>query len=126
MFFGPVVRTRTVSPAFHAFDRRLERLVHDSLLAGTRRGLDLAQDDKAWTLSLDLPGLAKEELNIGIEGAVVRIESKPEARRQVRAAYELPQDIDAAASSAKLENGVLTLTLAKPLPQSKATQLTVN
>lgn len=126
MFFGPVVRTRAASPAFHSFDRRFERLVHDNLLASTRRGLDVAQDDKAWTLSLDLPGLAKEDLNIGIEGAVVRIESKPEARRQVRAAYELPQDIDAAASTAKLENGVLTLTLAKLLPQSKATQLTVN
>ncbi|WP_137895982.1 Hsp20/alpha crystallin family protein [Ramlibacter sp. 2FC] len=126
MFFGPVVRTRTVPPAYRSFDRSFERLVNDAWRDSTQRGLDLAQDDKAWTLSLDLPGLAKEELNIGIEGAVVRIASKPEARRQVRAAYELPQDIDAGASSAKLENGVLTLTLAKQPPMAKATQLTVN
>ena len=126
MFFGPVVRTRAASPAFHAFDRRFERLVNDAWRGRSPSGLSVTQDDKAWTLSLDLPGLAKEELNIGIEGAVVRIESKPEAKRQVRAAYELPQDIDAAASSARLENGVLTLTLAKQLPQSKATRLAVN
>lgn len=126
MFFGPVVRTRAASPAFHSFDRRFERLVNDAWRGRNPSGLSVTQDDKAWILSLDLPGLAKEELNIGIEGAVVRIASKPEARRQVRAAYELPQDIDAAASSAKLENGVLTLTLAKPLPQSRATQITVN
>ena len=126
MFFGPFVRTRAASPAFHSFDRRFERLAGDAWRGRGTPGLSVTQDDKSWTLSLDLPGLAKEELNIGIEGAVVRIESKPEARRQVRAAYELPQDIDAAASSARLENGVLTLTLAKQLPQSKATRLAVN
>lgn len=124
MYFGPLVRTRAFTPAFRSFDRRFERMAPDAWLGSVQRGLSITQDDKAWTLSLDLPGLAKEELSIGIEGAVVRIESRPEARRQVRVAYELPQDIDVAASSAKLENGVLTLSLAKPQP--KATRLTVN
>ena len=38
----------------------------------------------------------------------MRIETKAEAKRQFKAAYELPQEIDADASGAKLENGVLT------------------
>ena len=38
----------------------------------------------------------RDDLTIGIEGAVVRIESKAEAKRQFKAAYELPQDIDVA------------------------------
>ena len=67
-----------------------------------------------------MPGVAREDLTIGIEGAVVRIETKAEAKRQFKAAYELPQDIDADASSAKLENGVLTLTLGKKVPVSNA------
>ena len=65
-------------------------------------------------------------MTVGIEGAVVRIDSLADAPRQFKAAYELPQDIDAAASSAKLENGVLTLVLAKQAPQNKATTLAVH
>jgi HSP20 family molecular chaperone IbpA len=41
------------------------------------------------------------------------------ARPQVQRAWELAQDIDTAASTAKLENGVLTLTLARVEPASK-------
>jgi HSP20 family protein len=84
------------------------------------------QDDKSWTLSLDVPGLSREDLSISIEGAVVRIDSKAEAKRQFKAAYELPQDIDVAASSAKLENGVLTLKLGKLVQASQASQLQIN
>jgi HSP20 family protein len=62
--------------------------------AGARRSPLVEQDDKSWTLSLDVPGFAREDLSIGIEGAVVRIESKAEAKRQFKAAYELPLDID--------------------------------
>ncbi len=86
----------------------------------------MEQDDKSWTLSLDVPGFAREDLAISIEGAVLRIESKAEAKRQFKAAYELPQDIDVAASEAKLENGVLTLKLGKLVPVSQATQLQIN
>lgn len=77
------------------------------------------------TLSVDLPGIAKDQLNIGIEGAVVRLESTETAARKVKAAYELPLEIDASASSATLENGVLTLKLAKKLPVSNVTQLAI-
>lgn len=125
MSFPLVLRTRAVSPAFRSFDRSFERFINDSFFAAPQRSVNVEQDDKAWTLSLDVPGLAREDITIGIEGAVVRIESKAEAKRQLKAAYELPQDIDSAASTAKLENGVLTLTLAKQVPVSKVTQLEV-
>ena len=125
MSFPLVLRTRAVSPAFRSFDRSFERFINDSFFTAPQRSVNVEQDDKAWTLSLDVPGLAREDLTIGIEGAVVRVESKAEAKRQVKAAYELPQDIDAAASTAKLENGVLTLTLAKQAPVSKVTSLEI-
>ena len=94
MIFVPALRATRFAP--RSFDRSVERFVNDAFSA-TRRSLDVEQDDKSWTLSLDVPGLAREDLTIGIEGAVVRIESKAEAKRQFKAAYELPQDIDAAA-----------------------------
>lgn len=127
MFFAPVIRHTSYRPALRSLDRSFERFFND--IAYVRQsgtpGYSLSQDEQSWTLSVDLPGVAKDQLNIGIEGAVVRIESTEAAARKVKAAYELPQDIDAAASSAALENGVLTLKLAKKLPVSNVTTLTI-
>ncbi|MBX3653434.1 MAG: Hsp20/alpha crystallin family protein [Ramlibacter sp.] len=125
MFFAPIVRTRSAAPAFRSFDRSFERFINEALVTPQRQ-VNVEQDDKAWTVTLDVPGLARDDLSIGIEGPVVRIESRAEAKRQIKAAYELPQDIDATASSAKLENGVLTLTLAKLAPVSKVTPLAIS
>jgi len=124
MFFAPAVRTARFVP--RSFDRSFERFVNDAFTSAPQRSLNVEQDDTTWTLSLDVPGLSRDDLSIGIEGAVVRIESKAEAKRKVKAAYELPQAIDASASEAKLEHGVLTLKLAKLAPVSNVSQLTIN
>src|SRR5437870_2371170 len=101
MFFAPVVRTRATAPAHRSYDRNFERFVNDVFFGdGYGPGFALNQDDKAWTVTLDLPGVAREELDIAIEGAVVRIATKAEAKRQFKAAYELPQDIDAEGTAA--------------------------
>ena len=81
--------------------------------------------DKAYSLQLDVPGLAKEQLEIGIEADVVRVTSKADAARTVKAAWRFPLEIDVTASAAKLENGVLTLTLAKKVPVSNVATLTI-
>jgi HSP20 family molecular chaperone IbpA len=121
MFFAPVVRTRATAPAYRSYDRNFERFVNDVFFGnGYGPGFKLAQDDKSWTVTLDLPGVAREDLDIAVEGAVVRIATKAQAKRAFKAAYELPQEIDVDATSAKLENGVLTLTLAKKQPVSNA------
>ena len=110
MFFAPVVRTRrSVAPSYPTSDRSFERFFNTL-------GFDVKEDEKSWTLSLDLPGIARDDLTITVDGPVVRLETKAEAKRQYKAAYELPEDIDAPATTAKLENGVLTLTLGKKQP----------
>jgi len=123
MFFAPAIRTARFVP--RAYDQSLERFVNDAFSAA-RRSLNVEQDEKNWTLTLDVPGFSREDLTIGIEGAVIRIESKADAKRQFKAAYELPQDIDVATSEAKLENGVLTLKLGKLVPVSNVAQLAIN
>ncbi|MDQ0569303.1 HSP20 family protein [Variovorax paradoxus] len=123
MFFAPTLRTARFAPRSH--DRAFERFVNEAF-AGTRRSPLVEQDDKSWTLSIDVPGLSREDLVIGIEGAVVRIDSKAEAKRQFKAGYELPQDIDVGSSEAKLENGVLTLKLGKQAPVNHASQLQIS
>ena len=123
MFFAPALRTRSYAPAARAFDRSFERFLSEAFVGSS--SLKVTQDDKAWTVTLDLPGIAREQLSIDIEGAVVRIETAKEASRQFKAAYELPEEIDAETTSAKLENGVLTLTLGKKVPVSNARKVEV-
>ena len=122
MFFAPALRTRAYVPA-RSFDRAFERFLNDSFFAtGTPK---VEQSEEAWTVSLDVPGVTREQLTIDVDGAVVRIATAKEAARQYQAAYELPAEIDAEATSAKLENGVLTLSLAKKKPVVTARQIEV-
>lgn len=123
MFFAPALHTARFAP--RSYDRAFERFVNEAF-AGARKSPLVEQDDKSWTLSIDVPGLSREDLTIGIEGTVVRIDSKAEAKRQFKAAYKLPQDIDVSASEAKLENGVLTLKLGKQVPVSRVSELQIN
>ena len=125
MFFATTNQPQLRRQAYANAGRTLERFLDDTLRTNTNSAVAYTQDETSFTLTLDVPGIAKDQLNIAIEGAVVRIQSKDDAPRRYRAAYELPQEVDAALSEAKLENGVLTLKLAKKVPVSKATELTI-
>ena len=106
--------------------RSLERFLSQAQASGGQRSVVTTQDETSYTLTFDLPGIAKEQLSIGIEGNLVRLASKQGAPRTYKAAYELPQDIDVASSEARLENGVLTLKLAKAVPASRVAELTIH
>lgn len=106
--------------------RSLERYLDDALQGARQPQTSYTQDETSFTLSLDMPGIAKDQLSISIEGNIVRISSKEGASRNYRTAYELPQELDTALSEAKLENGVLTLKLAKKVPVKNVTELTVH
>ncbi|HYW57558.1 MAG TPA: Hsp20/alpha crystallin family protein [Polaromonas sp.] len=119
---------RTASPLVS--NGALDSFLNDTIgsLSGARSSHSATVEDgeQAYSLQLDVPGLAKDQLDIGIEGDVVRVASKSDAPRAVKAAWRFPLEIEASASTAKLENGVLTLTLAKKLPISNVTQLTIS
>ena len=115
---APVVRNSALE---HFLNDTFSSLNDD---AGTKSA-SVEDQEKTYTLQLDVPGLSREQLDIGIEGDVVRISSKEDAPRKVKAAYRFPLEIDVANSHAKLENGVLTLTLGKQVPVSKVSQLAI-
>lgn len=119
MLFAPALRTH------RAFDRSFERFLAESLFQPVARAAKLEQGDDAWTLSLDVPGIGREQLAIDVDGAVVSVRTVEGAPRQYRAAYEFPAEIDADATRAKLENGVLTLTVGKKKPVVTARQIAV-
>ena len=125
MFFASSSPAFASRQAFRPTGRSLERFLDEARQVNPQRGCSVEQDAKSYTLTFDIPGISREQLTIGIEGSVVRIQSKDDAPRKYRAAYELPSDLDVANSQAKLENGVLTLQLAKLAPVSKVTELAI-
>lgn len=127
MFFAPAIRTTAATPALGLLDGAFERFMNDSLpgMRAPTTWHHLEEDDKSWTLTLDVPGIAKEHLSVNVEDQLVRIETSRESKRQFKAAYELPQEVDVEACQAKLEHGVLTLKLAKLQQPSKARQIAI-
>jgi HSP20 family protein len=103
--------------------------------------LDVAENDTAYTLTLDLPGLSKDQLKVSVQGRRVTIEAGTEKAAETkegeRVLYRergvahyartvsLPSEVDQSASSAKFENGVLVLTIAKKVPTG-ATQIAIS
>lgn len=128
MIFTPLT-TRRATRAPRPSDVALQRFLLGTLAgpaAARPADYTVTQDDKATTLQLDVPGLAREQLQITLEGKRVVLKSIEGAPRQVHRAWELQDDIDTATSTARLENGVLTLTLAKQPPAAKAVEIVVH
>ena len=135
MFFAPVRANRVslngydYAPHIWSRSEALDRFFADSQDA-THPSQKVESDETSITLSLDVPGLAKEQLTVaidgGVEGRIVRIASKDDAPRSFKATYKLGSDVDASKSEAKLEHGVLTLKFAKVAPESRQTLLTIN
>ncbi len=129
MFFSPSAIHRAnrygVSPSVQLNARGFDGLF-DAAASPLGTGVRVDSDETSVTLSIDVPGLAKDQLTIAIEGDVVRIESKADAPRSFKAAYQLAAEIDAAMSEAKLENGVLALKLGKLVPVSRETVLSIS
>ena len=133
MFYALATRpatTLTRSAAPVVSNTPLDRFLSDTFSSfadsQVSRSANVEDLENAYTLQLDVPGVPKEQLDIGIEGDVVRITSKEGAPRQVKAAWRFPLEIDTANSSAKLENGVLMLTLGKKVPVSNVSALLIS
>ena len=90
-----------------------------------RANATVEQDDHSFTLSFDVPGVAREHLSVGLEDNLVRLTTVEGAPRHYQFTCELPQEIDPSQSVAKLELGVLTLKLAKVVPASRVTELVI-
>jgi HSP20 family protein len=139
MFFSPVRAPSHISravlngygyvPSAWSRSDTFDRFFSDAAADANTRS-QVESDETTITLSLDVPGLSKEQLTVaidgGIEGRIVRISSKDDAPRSFKAAYKLGSDVDAGKSEAKLENGVLTLKFSKIAPESRQTLLTIN
>ena len=159
MFIVPVsrrsaVRARHFDSLFdNAFDQLFSQPAADS--APVRRpAIDVTESDRGYVVTLDVPGVTREDVKVSIDGRRVSIVAEARAaeapateataaadpaeapkstdrvilRERAFASFArsftLQSEIDQASSQAKLDNGVLTLTLVKRDPV--ATQISVN
>lgn len=89
--------------------------------------VDVIEDSGGITLYADMPGVAKDRLNLQVEGDTLSIEGEltlavPEGMEASHAEVSLPRyrrvftlsrELDAAKVNAKFEHGVLTLRIPK-------------
>ncbi len=91
--------------------------------------IDVSEDEKAYTVHAEIPGVNKEDILVGVDGNQVSISAEiknvsevKEGSRVLRSeryfgsvsrAFSLAQDVDASTVSAKYANGVLELVLPK-------------
>jgi len=81
---------------------------------------DVTTDEKSLTLTIDLPGVKKEDLRVEATGQIVAVKAK-RGSEEINTTYRISKDYDAATPDALLENGVLNLTFRK----SKETNTTL-
>jgi HSP20 family protein len=97
-------------------DRLIDRnLRHPSSSAAQRESLH--ESENAWILRIDLPGYSKEEVRLSVTENTLSLLAETPADRPFGGRYErqwkLGKDIDGATTAARLENGVLELTIPK-------------
>lgn len=96
--------------------------------------IDVKEDDKAYTVHAEIPGVKKEDIHITIDGNQVTISAEVKNEKEVKEgekvlrseryygkvsrAFTLGQDVDETTAQAKYSDGVLNLTL----PKKAATQ----
>ena len=146
MFLVPVTRTSSeLARTFERlFDDTLDRFVSaptDTQAALRSPALDVRETERGYQVSIDLPGVAKDDVKISIDGRRVSVSAQTQCESEQRdgprliyrerssasfaRSFTLPEEIDQDASQAKLEQGVLALTLAKKRTAA-ARQLTIN
>ena len=91
--------------------------------------VDVKEDDKAYTVHADIPGVSKDDIQVDVDGSVISIRAEVKKEKEekkgeklihseryygmVSRSFSLPAEVDEKAVVAKYEDGVLDLTLPK-------------
>jgi HSP20 family protein len=91
--------------------------------------IDVKEQEKAYVVHAEMPGIKKEDIHVTIDGAMVSISAERKQEKEVKEgervlrteryfgkvarSFQLGQDIDDAKATAKFADGVLELTLPK-------------
>jgi HSP20 family protein len=103
--------------------------------------LEVKEDDKAYTIHAEMPGVNKEDIQVTIDGGQVSISAETKKEKEVKEgtrvlrseryygkvsrSFALGQDVDESNSEAHYKDGVLELSLPKKTV-SKTRKLTIS
>lgn len=103
----------------HEINRFIDRTLTDSSVTNAPRE-SFYESESSWILRLDLPGFGKGDIALTVTNRMLQLtaETKPDHPfgGKFERQWNLGDDIEVAAISAKLELGVLELTLPKLPP----------
>jgi HSP20 family protein len=96
---------------------------------GVQIKLDVNEDDKAYAVHAEIPGVRKEDIHVAVDGNQVTISAEVKKEKEVKEgekvlrseryfgkvsrAFTLGQEVDEATAEAKYKDGVLELRLPK-------------
>jgi HSP20 family protein len=102
--------------------------------------VDVREDDKAYTIHADIPGVKKEDIHVTIDGSQVAISAEVKKQKEekdgekvlrseryygkVARSFTLGHDVDEGQAEARYADGVLELTLPKKVA-STSKKLTI-
>lgn len=90
--------------------------------------IDLSEDDNAYRVAVDIPGVDKDDITVSADGnqvtisAEIKRDSERKEEKQIVSerysglcyrSFSLPTEVDQARAEARYDNGVLTLMLPK-------------
>ena len=140
MMNGLQRRDNWMDNMFNWFDRGFEP---ETMLSGASMRTDIAEDDHAYQVKIDMPGFAKDDVHLSYDQDVLTVTGHRDAQSEAKdnagnllhterrygqfsRQYRLPE-VDRHQISAKYENGVLTVTLPKLAASDKAdTTITID
>jgi HSP20 family protein len=136
-----ITRFDPFSDSFEDMFRRMLRPMRwEGEAAAPEIKVDVEENDKAYVVKAEIPGVKKEDIDIQIDGNVVSISAESKREKKVEEkgkvlrseryygamlrSFSLAQDVDQAEATAKYTDGILELTLPKRAT-SAAKKLTV-
>ncbi|MBW5397108.1 Hsp20/alpha crystallin family protein [Brachyspira pilosicoli] len=116
--------SRIFLPALHSILDDFDNFYNEENSVSKYSDYKIEENDNSYTIEMDMPGVRKEDLDIGIKENMLSIYaerkrmSKTDDKEEVVSKYEQSfnisvKGIDIENISANFENGVLTLTLPK-------------
>ena len=127
--FDPFSLDPVVSDLFQGFFRPMRSMAtpQDAELASMK--IDVTENDGAYTVKAELPGLDKKDIDVQIDGRIVSINAKVERNKEEKEgervirrerysgafsrSFSLAAEVDDAKATAEYKDGVLSLSLPK-------------
>lgn len=113
----------------YMLDKYFDRLLDINELQFIPSDYHKSETDGSVTIEMVATGILKEDLKVSVEENVLTVEAKPQKKTFLTSSFKrswtLGENIDSNNISAKLENGLLVLTLPKIKPQKKTISISV-